>query len=51
MPKVTFPRMGESWRTFKMLMNDLGNEVIVPPRPNKRTLDYGVLPGVCLPAA
>ena len=42
MPKVTFPRMGESWRTFKMLLNDLGNEVIVPPRPNKRTLDYGV---------
>jgi len=42
MPKVTFPRMGESYRTFKMLMNDLGNEVIVPPRPNKRTLDYGV---------
>lgn len=42
MPKVTFPRMGESYRTFKMLMNDLGNEVIIPPRPNKRTLDYGV---------
>ncbi|MCL6610037.1 MAG: CoA protein activase [Peptococcaceae bacterium] len=42
MPKVTFPRMGESWRTFKMLMNDLGNEVVIPPRPNKRTLDYGV---------
>ncbi|MFZ5644333.1 MAG: CoA protein activase [Bacillota bacterium] len=42
MPKVTFPRMGESYRTFKMLLNDLGNEVILPPRPNKRTLDYGV---------
>lgn len=42
MPKVTFPRMGESYRTFKMLMNDLGNEVIIPPRPNKKTLDYGV---------
>lgn len=42
MAKVTFPRMGESYRTFKMLMNDLGNEVIIPARPNKKTLDYGV---------
>ena len=42
MPKVTFPHMGESYRTFKMLMNDLGNEVILPPRPNKKTLDFGV---------
>lgn len=42
MPKLTFPRMGESWRTFKMLLEDLGNEVIVPPRPSKRTLDLGV---------
>jgi len=40
--KITFPRMGESYRTFKMLMEDLGNEVIVPPRPSKRTLDLGV---------
>lgn len=42
MSKVTFPRMGESWRTFKMLLEDLGNEVVVPPRPSKRTLDLGV---------
>lgn len=42
MPKVTFPRMGESWRAFKMLLEDLGNEVVVPPRPSKRTLDLGV---------
>ena len=42
MPKVTFPRLGESWRTFKMLLEDLGNEVVVPPRPSKRTLDLGV---------
>jgi len=41
-PKVTFPRLGESWRTFKMLLEDLGNEVVVPPRPSKRTLDLGV---------
>ncbi|MHB1043949.1 MAG: CoA protein activase [Eubacteriales bacterium] len=43
MPKITFPHMGESYRTFKMLLEDLGNEVIVPPRPSKRTLDLGVL--------
>ncbi|MFZ5597264.1 MAG: CoA protein activase [Bacillota bacterium] len=42
MPKVTFPHMGESYRTFKMLMNDMGNEVVLPPRPSKKTLDYGV---------
>ncbi len=42
MSKVTFPRMGESWRTFKMILEDLGNEVVVPPRPSKRTLDLGV---------
>ncbi|BAF59507.1 MAG: CoA protein activase [Pelotomaculum sp.] len=42
MPKITFPRMGESWRTFKMLLEDLGNEVVPPPRPSKRTLDLGV---------
>lgn len=42
MSKVTFPRMGESWRTFKMLLEDLGNEVVVPPHISKRTLDLGV---------
>jgi predicted nucleotide-binding protein (sugar kinase/HSP70/actin superfamily) len=42
MPKVTFPRVAESWRTFKMLLEDLGNEVVPPPRPSKRTLDLGV---------
>lgn len=34
--------MGESYRAFKMLLSDLGNEVILPPRPSKKTLDYGV---------
>ncbi|OPY58971.1 MAG: hypothetical protein A4E55_00487 [Pelotomaculum sp. PtaU1.Bin035] len=42
MPKITFPRMGESYRAFKMLLEDLGNEVVVPPRPSKRTLDLGI---------
>jgi predicted nucleotide-binding protein (sugar kinase/HSP70/actin superfamily) len=50
--KLTFPRMGESWRAFKMLLEDLGNDVVVPPRPSKRTLDLGVLYSpefACLP--
>ncbi|MCG8401597.1 MAG: acyl-CoA dehydratase activase-related protein [Firmicutes bacterium] len=42
MRKVSFPRMGESYRTFKMLLNDLGNEVVLPPRPSRRTLNLGV---------
>ncbi len=42
MRKVTFPHMGESYRAFKMLLNDLGNEVILPPRPSLKTLNLGV---------
>lgn len=42
MPKVTFPHAGESFRAFKMLINDLGNEAVVPPRPSKYTIDLGV---------
>lgn len=39
--KITFPYMGTSHITFKMLMNGLGHEAIVPPRPSKRTLTLG----------
>lgn len=39
--RITFPYMGTSHITFKMLMNDLGHEAIVPPRPSKRTLTLG----------
>ncbi len=42
MRKVSFPHMGESYRAFKMLLTDLGNEVVVPPRPSRRTLNLGV---------
>lgn len=42
MHRVTFAHLGESYRAFKMLMEDLGNEVIVPPRPSKKTIDLGV---------
>lgn len=40
--KVTFPHMGESYRAFKMLFEDMGNEVILPPRPSRKTLNLGV---------
>lgn len=40
--KISFPRMGNSYIAFKMLINNLGHEAIVPPAPSKRTLDLGV---------
>ncbi|MCG8400074.1 MAG: CoA protein activase [Firmicutes bacterium] len=40
--KISFPRMGNSHIAFKMLINNLGHEVIVPPAPSKQTLDLGV---------
>ncbi len=40
--KITFPHMGYSYIAFKMLLNDLGYEPIVPPEPSKRTMDLGV---------
>ncbi|MCD5406911.1 MAG: CoA protein activase [Desulfotomaculum sp.] len=52
MRKVTFPHMGHSCIPFKMLMEELGNEVIMPPVPTKKTLDLGVKYSpefVCLP--
>lgn len=39
--KITFPYMGTSHITFKMLINGLGHEAVVPPRPSKRTLTLG----------
>jgi len=42
MRKATFPHMGESYRAFKMLLNDLGNEVILPPYPTGNTINLGV---------
>lgn len=40
--KITFPHMGYSYIAFKMLINDLGYEAVVPPEPSKRTFDLGV---------
>lgn len=40
--KVSFPHMGHAGIAFKSLLEDLGNEVIMPPVPTKKTLDLGV---------
>jgi len=39
--KISFPHMGTSPIAFKMLVRDLGHEVVVPPRPSTRTLSLG----------
>lgn len=52
MKKVTFPHMGTSVVAFTDLVRDLGNEPVVPIRPNKKILDLGVQYGpefACLP--
>lgn len=40
--KITFPHFGYSYVAFKMLINELGYEAVVPPEPSKRTIDLGV---------
>jgi predicted nucleotide-binding protein (sugar kinase/HSP70/actin superfamily) len=40
--KIAYPYMGPTPRPFKSLLEAFGNEVILPPRPSKRTLDLGV---------
>ena len=42
MRKVTFPHMGTSHIAFKALLEDMGNEVVVPKRPNREILSLGV---------
>ncbi|HWQ72557.1 MAG TPA: CoA protein activase [Desulfitobacteriaceae bacterium] len=42
MKKVTFPHMGTSVGVFSDLIRDLGNEPVIPLRPNKKILDLGV---------
>lgn len=41
MRKVSFPYMGTSYIPFKKLLTDLGNEVVLPPRPNAETISLG----------
>lgn len=40
--KITFPHMGNSHIGLKCLFQNLGLEVIVPPLPNKKTVELGV---------
>ena len=42
MRKVSFPHVGHAGIAFKSLLEDLGNKVVMPPVPTKRTLDLGV---------
>lgn len=39
--KITFPHMGSSWIAFRMLIEKLGHEPVMPIRPNERTLSLG----------
>ncbi|MFH1151180.1 MAG: CoA protein activase [Actinomycetota bacterium] len=50
--KVSFPHMGNAYIPLSGLLSSLGAEVIVPPRPTRRTIDAGALHApefVCLP--
>ena len=50
--KVSFPHMGNAYIPLSALLSNLGAEVIVPPRPTRRTIDMGALHApefVCLP--
>ena len=49
---VTFPHMGNTYVCIKALLDDLKIKYIIPPFPNKRTLEIGtrhVPEGACLP--
>ena len=50
--KVSFPHMGNAYIPLSSLLSNLGAEVIVPPRPTRKTIDMGALHApefVCLP--
>ncbi len=50
--RVSFPHMGNAYIPLSALLENLGAEVIVPPRPTRRTIDTGALHApefVCLP--
>ncbi len=40
--KIAYPYLGPTPLPFKSMLETFGNEVVVPPRPSKRTLDIGV---------
>jgi predicted nucleotide-binding protein (sugar kinase/HSP70/actin superfamily) len=39
--RITFPHMGSSWIAFKMLIEKLGHEPVMPLRPSEKTLSLG----------
>lgn len=50
--RVAFPHMGNSYIALSALLENLGAEVIIPPRPTRRTIELGSLHApefVCLP--
>ncbi|KNF09544.1 protein of unknown function DUF2229 [Gottschalkia purinilytica] len=50
--KITFPHMGNTYVAAKALLEDLGNEVILPPKCSKKTLELGTKyspENICLP--
>lgn len=50
--KVSFPHMGNAYIPLSALLSSLGAEVIIPPRPTRKTIDLGALHApefVCLP--
>jgi predicted nucleotide-binding protein (sugar kinase/HSP70/actin superfamily) len=50
--KVSFPHMGNAYIPLSALLSNLGAEVVIPPRPTRKTIDAGALHApefVCLP--
>lgn len=50
--KVTFPHMGNQYVAIKVLLEELGVDVVIPPKCSKETLDIGVKhspESICLP--
>lgn len=50
--KVAFPHMGNSYIALSALLENMGAQVIIPPRPTRRTIELGSLHApefVCLP--
>jgi predicted nucleotide-binding protein (sugar kinase/HSP70/actin superfamily) len=52
MMKVTFPHMGNVYIAGKAFLEELGTEVVTPPRTSKKTLDLGAKyspESICMP--
>ncbi|RKD32716.1 acyl-CoA dehydratase activase-related protein [Thermohalobacter berrensis] len=50
--RITFPHMGNTYVAVKAMFEDLGHEVVVPPKCSKRTLEIGTKYSpetICLP--